>query len=239
MIKDALWLTKKQWAYTKFGFAFTILFYAAYGGLGGMFSEDWLSDMEIFTGIMIDLTIVIFMSMNGFVFSKGYFNNQYWKTDTFTKKLAMLRSLPIPVESLAMSRSIQIAIMSPVLTLTFFIVFYATSDWARSLPLSTFISFVVVCFALGNASSCWFVIQEWSRSGKRYFISSCIVVALILAIVIPVTLLSKVHLFAGLTEAVSKPAGWLWAVLALALAVATHAWMQLRLRRILRQRDFA
>jgi len=239
MVKDALWLTKKQWAYTKFGFAFTIAFYAAYGGLTGMFSDDWFSDREAFTAIMMDFVVVTFMSMNGFLFSKGYFNNAYWKTDTFTKRLAMLRSLPIPVESLAMSRSIQIAIMSPISTVTFFIVMYAASDWARSMPLSSYLSYVLVWFAFGNVCSCWFVIEEWSRSGKRYLLSSCFALLVILALIASITLLTGTHLATGLAEALRAPVGWLWAALSLAVAVAAHVWMQLRLRRILQTRDFA
>lgn len=239
MVRDAWWLTRKQWAYTKFGFVFTIVFYALYGGLAGMFSGDWFTEAETLPAILIDIVLLVFMSMNGFVFSKGYFNNPYWKTDSFTKQLAMLRSLPIPVESLAMSRSLQVAIMSPITTMTFFTVFYFASEWARGLPLGTFILFALVWFSFGNSVSCWFVIEEWSRSGKRYLINSCVVTLSIIAGVIAITLLGDVHLFAELKELVGGPGGWLWAVLALALAVAAHAWMQLRLRRILLRRDFA
>ncbi|WP_309123277.1 hypothetical protein [Paenibacillus sp.] len=238
MLRDALWLTRTQWSHSKIGLVMTVAFYGAYGGLTGMFSDEWVAEDFAFTGIMMDLLVVTFMSMNGFVFCKGYLNNPYWKNDSFTKKLAMMRSLPIPVETLAMSRSIQVLLASPVSTLLFFGIFYIASDWARDLPLAVLLPFVLFWFAIGNAFSVWFVVEEWSRSGKRYLLSSFLAVIAFVAFVVAFYFLTGKHLTFFVVESIQKPGGWLWTALALPIGVAAHVWMQLRLRRILLHRDF-
>jgi len=239
MAKDAWWLMKRQLSFSKIGFVVTILFYAAYGAMSGMFANDWLSDRDAFTAVLIDIVVVIFLSMNGFVFCKGYFNNPYWKTDAFTKKLATMRTLPIPAETLAMSRSLQVLLMSPISTIAFFLAFYLVSDWARALPLSTYLQFVLVWYAFGNAGSVWFVVEEWSRSGLRYLLSSLYAVFAFFAAGAAITLLTGSHLTFGLAEAIRRPGGWLWTALAVAVAVGAHVWMRFRLRRVLLRRDFA
>ncbi|TLS51236.1 hypothetical protein FE782_16020 [Paenibacillus antri] len=238
MGRDAWWLTRTQWSHSKIGLVMTIAFYGTYGGMTGMFSDEWVSESFAFTGIMMDLLVLTFMSMNGFVFCKGYFNNPYWKTDSFTKKLAMMRTLPIPVETLAMSRSIQVLSASPVSTALYFGIFYIASDWARNLPVTVLLQFVLFWFALGNAFSVWFVVEEWSRSGKRYLLSSFLALFVFIAVVVAFYFLTGKHLTFFIVDAIQRPGGWLWTALAVLIGVAAHVWMQLRLRRILLHRDF-
>jgi len=239
MLKDAVWLNRKQWAYTKFGFGFTLAFYATYGGLAGMFSGDWFKEMETFQAVMTDFVVVAFMSCVGFVFSKGYLNNAYWKNDAFTKRLATLRTLPIPVETLAMSRSVQLAAVSPISAIAFFGVFYGASEWAQSLPLHTFLQFAFVWLAFGNVSGAWFVLQEWGTSGKQYMLRNVYAMLSYIAAGAALYLTTGKHVAFGLAEAIEAPGGWVWTVTALAAAIAAHVWMQRRLRSVLHRRDFA
>ncbi|HZG55752.1 hypothetical protein [Paenibacillus sp.] len=239
MLKDAIWFNRKQWAYTKLGFGFTLAFYATYGGLAGMFSGDWFEEMETFQAVMTDFVVLAFMSCVGFVFSKGYLNNPYWKNDAFTKRLATLRTHPIPVETLAMSRSVQLAAVSPLSAAVFFGVFYAVSEWAQSLHPATFLQFAFVWLAFGNVCGAWFVLQEWGASGKQYLLRSVYAMLAYVAAGAVLYVTTKKHVTIGLAEAIDAPGGWVWTLAALAAAVAAHVWMQRRLRRILHRRDFA
>lgn len=239
MWKDALWLTRKQWRRTKIAFVFTILFFAAYGGLAGIFLNDWLLEGDHFQAFVTDGLIATFMTCVGFMFSRGYMNNAYWKNDSFTKQIAMLRTLPIPVGTLALSRSLQIVIIAPITTLSFFGTMYAASDWIRALPLITFLQFVLVWFAFGNLCSSWLAIREWSVSGKKYLLSSAVVVATLIIVSIGIYPLTGQHVTTGLVAVLQGPFGWVWTATAIVAIPAGHLLMYRRLSRLLQSRDYA
>ncbi|HZG88469.1 hypothetical protein [Paenibacillus sp.] len=237
MLQDALFLVKSQWRYARAGFVFTLVFYAVYGGIAGMLLNR--AQEESTLTVMSDIILVTFMSAVGFIYSKGYLNNPYWRNDSFTKTLAVLRSLPIPVETLAWSRSIQILLISPISTIAFFGAFYAASDWAKTLDATAFIAFVLVWFAFGNVCSGWFVLAEWGTSGKRYLWLSIAAITFLIAAVVALALTTGQSIAFAVGGAMEGSGRKVWPLLALAAAALAHRWMRQRLKRSLLGRDFA
>ena len=240
MMKDALHLLGYQWKRTKLAVPFTFVFFAVYGGIAGMLMNSWRREgVELFA-FLTDLLIVSFMSMPGVPFSREYLANPYWKNDTFTKQLAALRMLPIPVGTLALSRSLQILLLSPLTTAVFFGAMYGVSVWARQFPPSVFIPFVLVWFGFGNAACAWFLTKEWSVSGKRYLIFSFVTIGLAFAMCGAVWGLGGTHLVLALPKWLSAPgAGWAGAAAGIGAAVLSHVWLYRRLCAILTTRDFS
>ena len=239
MLKDALWLMRRICFSTRFGIIFTTLFYLVYGAVAGLMTNavrdpenDWL---ELF---IIDIVMATFMSSVGFVFIKDYFQ-PYWQKDTFTRSLATLRVLPIPVETLALSRLIQILVFSPVTTFMFFFGFYVLSGWAKEIPFGLFLAFILCWFAYGNACSGLLVLAEWGASGKRYMVFSFLIILLMLVVIAVIYVWTGYTVSGALVFLLQQPFGWLWPVLALAAAAGVHIWSQRRLRAILSSRDFA
>jgi len=240
MLRDAFFLVKNQWRYTRIGFVFTLGFYAVYGGIAAMFLNRAEEESALgVIAVMSDVLVVTFMSAVGFIYSKGYLNNPYWRNDSFTKTLAVLRTLPIPVETLAWSRSLQIALISPLSTAAFFGAFYAVSNWAQTLDATAFIASVLVWFAFGNICSGWFVLVEWGTSGKRYLWLSIAASTLLIVAVVVLAWSTDQTLTYAIGGAMEGSGRMLWPLLALAAAALAHRWMRHRLRRALLERDFA
>jgi len=239
-LKDAMFLLKTYWSYSKLAFPATIFVFAAYGFFAGMLLNNLKEDYNNgFEGFAADLVIVCFASCSGFLLTKGYLSNPYWKNDSFTKQLAVLRSMPIPVGTLALSRSLQILILSPVLLAVFFGVLYASSSWAKELSPLTYLQFILVWFGCGNFISAWHVVREWGVSGRRYFWSSFVIVVLIIALCAAVWMVGGTHLTIRLGEMwTPHAAGWTGAAAGIGIAAASHVWMYRKLCAILLSRDF-
>ena len=200
----------------------------------------WHLDNREVAAFTADMAILCFASLAGFPLTRGYLANPYWKNDYFTKQLASLRVLPIPVGTLAFSRSLQLLILSPLTMAVFFGVMYISSEWVRQLPLLTYISTILVWFGFGNFVGAWHVVKEWGGSGKRYFWSSFAVVLIIILACAAVWAASGNHLFTGLAELLIRPAaGWTGAAAGVAVTVLSHIWMNWKLRGLLTSRDFA
>lgn len=238
-LKDAMFLLKTYWSYSKFAFPLTIFVFAAYGGFAGMLLNTLQKENRGVAGFIADVIIVCFSSCAGFLLSKGYLNNPYWKNDSFSKQLASLRIVPIPVGTLALSRSLQVLILSPITMTAFFAVMYVSSGWAKELSLLTYLQFILVWFGCGNLVGAWHIVQEWSVSGRRYFWSSSVIVVLIIVLCAAVWSLSGTHLTIVLGEELSRPAtGWAAAAVGLGVTVLSHVWMYRKLCATLLSRDF-
>lgn len=239
MWKDAWWLAKQQWLNSKLGFLFTIVFFGVYGAFSGFFASVWLEESAFVQGIFVDMLVLTFLSSSGFIFSKAYLINPYWKNDSFTTKLAMLRTLPIPIETLAVGRLVQVLLMSPVSTIAFLVPMYATSVWAKSIPIPAYIGFMIVWLVYGNLISMLMIIMEWSTNGRRYLWGSIFAVVAIVGAAIVYYVVMRQHIVYTLGEAVKSPLGWLWPVVAIAVGIAGHAALQSWMRKTIKRREFA
>ena len=129
-------------------------------------------------------------------------------------------------------------IVSPMMTLAFFVPFLLASDWSRTMSPMAAASFVLVWFAFGTISSGVFMLMEWGTSGRNYLIGSLAGTMFFIAAVTIITVLSGTHLTVGLANAVQGTYGWVWPVLALAISGALQAMLQRRLRDVISRRDF-
>ncbi|MCI3927640.1 hypothetical protein MO973_46495 [Paenibacillus sp. TRM 82003] len=215
-----------------------MLFFGAYGGLAGLFSNDWLDEAGAFQAIMMDILILTFMSSSGFIFTKGYINNPYWKNDSFTTKLAMLRTLPISLESLALSRLLQVICVTPIMTIFFFTPFYIASEWARQISIPAYIGFMLLWMAFGSVTSAALVRVEWGNHGKKYFLYSVYAAIGMSTAVVVYYFATKKHVAFTLGAVIESPLGWIWPILGLLIAAPMHVYLHRRLCRTIARRDF-
>ena len=237
MLKDAFWLMRRQYFSSVLWPAVTFGIYAVYGAVAGILTSSWPFESDRSNHLLSDLLVISFMASSGFVFSKVYWSS-YWKTNAFFSMLAALRALPIPVETLALSRNLQILLISPVNTLFFFLGFWLAGDWLRSLEPGVQLTYVLFWFVFGNLLSCFFVLMEWGTSGKWYLLATLAVIGVSWLVLIALLIATGRSLSDNLADLFPQAPG-LWTVAFAAATAVAHTLTHRLLKTILRRRDFA
>jgi hypothetical protein len=232
MWKNAFWLMRNQWLTSKIGILGTMLFYAAYGAMSGFLT------MEPAVMYMSDIFVILFMTSTGFVFSRAYMYNPYWANDHFTKNLAALRSLPIPVSTLSASRLLQVIIASPASTLLFLAGFYGFSSWLQGMSFGVVLGLYVCWLAYGMAGSSLLILLEWGTSGKRYLVGTGGFMLILFGMYVLYALFAKKPLLIRITDWMQQPFGWFLPAAALLFGALAVFLMNKRLQHILMHRDF-
>ncbi|ANE45542.1 hypothetical protein SY83_03585 [Paenibacillus swuensis] len=145
------------------------------GGLLHVEEDQW--------SIAPDLLIVIFPSVLGISFTKDYLN--YIKNDTFTKRMALYRTMPIRIEEVVLARFLNIIICTIYNTLTLFTVLYfLTERMNGALTLIPYIGFTITLVGYSMIMSACYVYYELGYSGKRYLMTNFVMTILLLIVVI-------------------------------------------------------
>ncbi|SHG33694.1 LTA synthase family protein [Ornithinibacillus halophilus] len=129
MISEAFWLAKKEFRHQWIGFVSTILVTILMGilvsgfllsGAEGQFIQFRI-ESTLFNHLFLDLIFIGMAPSFAAVFmSKPYLSYREAKDDPHGQRMAVLRSLPIPVSVLALSRTIFMLITLIILSVTFF-----------------------------------------------------------------------------------------------------------------------
>ncbi|MBH5320199.1 hypothetical protein I6N90_20545 [Paenibacillus sp. GSMTC-2017] len=116
----------------------------------------------------------------------------YWKTDVFTKKLVVWRTMPIPVKQIALGRFlIFITILLPALIL-YFILFYVILKFTiDEISLLPFILFAIFWIGYAITIGLIYLFFELTQSGKVYFWFCMLLVIGYLAIMVAYTFTTK------------------------------------------------
>lgn len=244
MKSDAVWLAMDELRRSKFSIAFTAVFFLIYGGITGFITGEISTEElggESTEGMkfVADFILLALISCIGFGFSKGYLSVPYWRTDYFTVRLSILRSLPIPVQTIVQQRLLQMIFYSAVTVVCFFALFYTASGWAQdTFSLAEYLLFVICWASYGYTTGMLFLCLEWGGSGKRYLALSFVAFLALIAMIAFVYFAAGVHITYWLAGMVTSSMGWAFTLICAATAACAVMIGYKRLNNMIRNRDF-
>ncbi|MGZ9585488.1 hypothetical protein [Paenibacillus marinisediminis] len=187
--QDAWMLVKTDLSRFKLGTLFTFIF-SAYMSLCTMFAVQSVVSGESVSKlsfIFLDFMMLIIVSNLGCVFNRRAF--RYWSEDSYRKYLLKVRSLPIDLHSIVLSRYISMGIFTLINSFVFFTIqYFAISSLRDGLSLSQFLAYVFVAIVYSVMMHSFFVVLEWSYSGKKYFVFVMAIIITILLVTIGIGL---------------------------------------------------
>ncbi|MGO4539521.1 hypothetical protein [Paenibacillus sp. 2TAB19] len=158
------------------------------------------------------LTDFIYLSLLpclGFVLNNTMMN--YFKKDTYSKKLAYLRTLPITPQQIALGRLIQLTIVLFAAQLIYFVAQYVIIHFASSVVIDfgDFALYALFWFGYSLTIATSYVYWEMGYSGKIYMVVCTLVAILFLGIAITITWLGQGNIVIGILEAIEEGKWWI------------------------------
>lgn len=245
MFKQAMWLAKKELKYQWIAFLLTVIVTIVFAlftstlldqAARKLFGEETM----YYNFILLDILFVAMTpSLAAIYISKPYLNIQAVKDDPFSKRMAFLRSLPISVSVLALSRTLIMLTTLLVMSVAFYItITIALPDTFFSLiSLKEYGIFVLFWFGYALAIGGVNPFIEFGTNGKILHLNPFISIVIFLVVV-----LNFYHFVGqGVVEWVItlvKIHGLPFAVYALLIgAIGSYGWNILLLLR-LKKRDY-
>ncbi|MDQ0112264.1 hypothetical protein [Paenibacillus harenae] len=163
------------------------------------------------TDSMSWLTDFIYLSLLpclGFVLNNTMMN--YYKKDSYSRKLAYLRTLPITPQQIALGRLIQLTLVLFAAQLIFFAAQYVIIYFSFvEIDLGDFALYALFWFGYSLTIAMAYVYWEIGHSGKVYF-AACIVTAILfLAIAAAVSWLGEGNIVIGTLGAIEEGKWWI------------------------------
>jgi len=210
------------WRRERFAMLLTLLFAGYLGTIGSLTADSLLSgDDEVPRTLygMFDWIYLAMFPSFGLVMNKSAWG--MWRDDTYSKRLALWRAMPIPVASIVKARMLQSMVGIPIAGTVFMLLQYSLApnlrkavapfQWAENGLVWIFYAFVGVAFLI------W---AESGFSGKQYclFYFGYIAVTAIIPIVLT---WNEIYVFREVLGVIERGyGGALIAGLALAAAIA-------------------
>ncbi|NGM84388.1 hypothetical protein G5B47_18420 [Paenibacillus sp. 7124] len=145
---------------------FTIVVMSYLGGLVGLLVNESAETHQ--RSVLADYLLLAMIPFLGYAYSRRAM--KYWSADSYTKMLAYLRSLPVPVNAVMCKRKLQSIICFALNGVLFFGLVYALAGHLRAFisPLG-YIVFSFTWIGYGLAVTGLFIFIEFLYSGKAYF----------------------------------------------------------------------
>jgi|GEM_PF-3555468 len=241
MLKQAWWLARKELQPSKYSIALNMLFYLYAAAVILSMSVE-LGDANApggtrpFTGIVLNLFVMAILPNLGFLISRRYMT--YRTTDLFTKKLAFMRQLPIPLRVIVSSRFMQLLITLVPMALVLFACYgiVAAALHLVSFGALQFAGFFLFWIGYSLVFGSLYVYWELGLTGRQYF-NRCMMM-------VPVYMVAAVVLWLWLGESVwTRSLSWVEdsyggiSLLSLLVAALTVLGVGKALVARLRQRD--
>ena len=126
MVKDAWWLAKKELQFNKIPLAFSMLVTIFFGAMASLeftqtiqnvVNPESAKDNFLFIDILF---VLVTPALAAIFMASPYLSYRAIKEDPFSKRMAFYRSLPIPVEALALSRMMVMVVTLLMLSFVFY-----------------------------------------------------------------------------------------------------------------------
>ncbi|BCG57056.1 hypothetical protein [Paenibacillus sp. URB8-2] len=144
----------------------SIIFMTYLGGLMGLLINDSAQIQQ--RSVLPDYMLLAMIPFLGFAYSRR--TMKYWSADSYTKMLAYLRSLPIPLNAVLCKRKLQSVICFALNGVLFFGLVYALAGHLRaSISPLGYVVFSFTWIGYGLAVMGLFIFIEFLYSGKAYF----------------------------------------------------------------------
>ncbi|EHS59598.1 hypothetical protein [Paenibacillus sp. Aloe-11] len=173
IMKQAWAITRQDFRNNPYALLWTLLFIMYLG-----FTMSFVVSMEFGESGALnpaaDFVMLVLTPFLGFIYNRRTF--KYLQEDSYTHMLAFLRTLPIPVSAVIMSR-IQQAIFAFIgNSVVFFILLFAVSGTLRAYAgPGFFISFALTWIGYGMLIQAIYMYLEFLKRGKAYFWLSLII----------------------------------------------------------------
>lgn len=247
LLKDAVWLAKQDYEHQWIAAILTFLVSILFGGVVGLIlaeSGDFVLKVNDISGnrFLLDFIFIgLAPSFAALFMSKPYLSYRVAKHDPYGKRMAVLRSLPIPVSVLALSRTILMLSTLFLMSLGFYgtmaTVFFSLNGFLKVMTVGEFIIFILVWFgfmlALGGVNP----YVEYGTNGRVLHIFPFVFIFLLILIIAVFYSYFK----QGIVEAsldLVKNIGWPIAALSIVIGgICAYLWNKL-LKNRLENRDY-
>ncbi|AKG37234.1 hypothetical protein [Paenibacillus durus] len=145
---------------------FSIVFMTYLAGLMGLLVNESADTHQ--RSVLPDYLLLAVVPFLGVVYSRRAM--KYWSSDSYTKMLAYLRSLPIPLKAVLCKRKLQSVICFALNGALFFGLVYALAGHLRaSISPLGYVVFSLTWIGYGLAITGLYIFIEFLYSGKAYF----------------------------------------------------------------------
>jgi len=221
------------WKRERFGMLFTLIFaiylgFVGSGTIDGMLGEEAIP--KVLNGILDWMNLAMF-PVFGMVMNKSSWG--MWRDDYYSKRLAQLRTMPIPASAIVRARMLQSAVMLPIVGGAYLLIPYLISSNLRAYatPLQ-WIENGILWFMYALIMLAVIIWFELGFTGKQYclfYFSSMIFVGITAAILT----WQEIYVFREVLNAVKNGYGWaLMLGMAVLAAAAIAIGQKLTTRRI-------
>lgn len=178
--RSTWWLTKKELKYNRVYFFLTFIMVLFFSLITSSLLEQ-LAGQELGRNVFLrhfplDAIFMVLMVSSGILFiSTPYLSFRTIKEDPFSKRMALYRSLPIPLDVLSRSRMLMMIVILLVFSTVFFTVIYFGVDdgFFLLLPKSEYIPFALLWIGFTLFFNAINPVVEFGTSGKFLYIYSC------------------------------------------------------------------
>jgi len=245
MLQQSFWLAKKEFKYHRLSLLFTVLFTIFYallisGFLNQSVKKMFGPDMEPYNFFLLDfLFVIITLSLSANFMSGPYLSLRAIKEDPFSKRMAMLRTLPIPVPVLSLSRTLMMLMTLLVMSTVFFgtLAIALPDPFFQHIGPGDFVFFILFWLGCSLTIGGLNPFIEYGTNGKILHLTPYIFLVILLATITVFYQLSDL----GLVELILlgvKSNGWILALFSLLLGtVACYFWNKILTIRLLK-RDY-
>lgn len=240
MFQQVVWLVKNELKTQWIAMAFTVIVTIFMGLVSGNVLEQsvqnlFVAESPFYNHIVSDIIFIILTPSFAVVFmSRPYLSFQTIKEDPFSKRMALLRTLPIPIPILALSRIVFMMITFVVMSVTFYVVmtFTLTDSFFNHVTHSEYWIFILSWFGYALAIGGMNPVIEYGTNRKILHIFAWFLVLVYLLIIF----LFYIFMEQGFVEWVLlliKNHGWLVAVIPLLIGIGSSMfWNKLLIMRL-------
>lgn len=174
MFQQAFWLAKKELKYHLLPIVFTVLVTVFIGVFTGFLLEESVralfnAEATSYNRFLLDMMFIGLTPAFASIFMSGpYLSFQTIKDDTYSKRMALFRSLPIPVSVLSLSRTIVMLITLLIMSSAFYITIsiVLSEHFFELFIVKEFIIFLIIWFGYALALGGLNPFIEYGTNGK-------------------------------------------------------------------------
>lgn len=218
------------------GILITMLFFAYLSlimipGLNELLAQEQ-SDTNI--GWLADFLYLTLLPIMSFLMNRSVFRHR--TDDPFTRKLAYLKTMPISMNAIVISRMmLMISVLIPVSAFFFTLQYLLTEKLNEMLSIDQYLIFVFIWIGYSIITGCAFVYVEQAYSGKVYFFFSMASMVLYLIMAALLWMVEPKILNVVLEAAHNRE--FVWPLLMIVSALGVVALTAVMIRRRLAARD--
>ncbi|REK71588.1 hypothetical protein [Paenibacillus paeoniae] len=200
-----------------------------------MFSDGRIEN-SLFGYWALDFITITLLPMLGFMSTQN--SGFYWKMDTYTKKLAAWRTMPITIKQIVLGRILLFLVNGIIAMIVFFTIYYL---FARSLgadiELLDFILYALFWIGFSIAVGIIYLYLETGFSGMKYF-WFCTAISLFLLVGMVVYTYFFKNSLVLLSYRTIAQGGWWMPLIMIVLAIAVFFFGRIIMDKKLRTRSY-